>query len=99
MLLECHTAEEFAWAARTGAGVLGINNRNLDTLEIDLGTTASILGGYKGDGRVVISESGIDSPEQIRYLKKAGADAFLVGSSIMKSKDIKGLVSSLVSAI
>jgi indole-3-glycerol phosphate synthase len=46
-----------------------------------------------------VSESGIESPKDIQFLKKCGADAFLVGSSIMKSKDIKGLVSELVLAI
>lgn len=99
VLAESHTKAEFIAAAKTGADILGINNRNLDTLDIDLGTTESILSGYRGDGRPVISESGIETPEHIRYLHRAGANAFLVGSSIMKSKDIKGLVSSLVLAI
>src|SRR5579883_3082451 len=91
--------DEFVEASKTKADILGINNRNLDTLEINLGTTEAILRGHEGDGRTVISESGIETPDHIRYLSKAGADAFLVGSSIMKSKDIKGLVSSLVLAI
>ncbi len=99
VLLESHTKDEFAEASKTKADILGINNRNLDTLEINLGTTEAILRGHEGDGRTVISESGIETPDHIRYLSKAGADAFLVGSSIMKSKDIKGLVSSLVLAI
>ena len=99
VLLESHTEQEFLTSAKTQADLLGINNRNLDTLEIDLRTTERILKGKKKDNRLIISESGIESQQDIQFLRKCGADAFLVGSSIMKSKDIKGLVSSLVLAI
>ena len=98
VLLESHTKKEFSDSAKTQADILGINNRNLDTLEIDLGTTKSILKD-RDEKRIVISESGVESPKDIQFLDKCGADAFLVGSSIMKSKDIKGLVSELVLAI
>jgi indole-3-glycerol phosphate synthase len=98
VLLESHTKEEFINSTKTQADILGINNRNLDTLEIDLGTTQSILKD-KGEKRIIVSESGIESQKNIQFLHKCGADAFLVGSSIMKSKDIKGLVSELVLAI
>lgn len=98
VLLESHTKKEFSDSAKTQADILGINNRNLDTLEIDLETTKSILKD-RDEKRIVISESGIESPKDIQFLKKCGADAFLVGSSIMKSKDIKGLVSELVLSI
>ena len=99
VLIESHTKNEFLDSARTHADLLGINNRNLDTLEIDLKTTESILKDRRSDDRVIISESGIETPHDIRFLSQYGANAFLVGSSIMKSKDIKGLVSSLVLAI
>ena len=98
VLLEAHTKKEFSDSAKTQADILGINNRNLDTLVISLDTTQSILKD-KNEKRIVISESGIESPKDIQFLNKCGADAFLVGSSIMKSKDIKGLVSELVLAI
>ena len=98
VLLEAHTKTEFANSAKTQADILGINNRNLDTLEIDLNTTKTILDNITKD-RITISESGIESPEDIQFLRKCGADAFLVGSSIMKSKDIKGTVSRLVASI
>ena len=98
VLLESHTKKEFLDSAKTQADILGINNRNLDTLEISLDTTKSILKD-KNEKRIVISESGVESPKDIQFLRKCGADAFLVGSSIMKSKDIKGLVSELVLAI
>lgn len=98
VLVESHTRKEFTDSVKTKADILGINNRNLDTLEIDLHTTQSILKD-RNERRIIISESGIESPKDIQFLNRCGADAFLVGSSIMKSKDIKGLVSELVSAI
>ncbi|MDE1842420.1 MAG: indole-3-glycerol-phosphate synthase [Thaumarchaeota archaeon] len=98
VLLESHTRQEFADSTKTSADILGINNRNLDTLEIDLAITQSILKD-RNEKRIIVSESGIEFPKDIQFLKKCGADAFLVGSSIMKSKDIKGLVSELVLAI
>ena len=98
VLLESHTKKEFIDSTKTQADILGINNRNLDTLEIDLGTTETILKD-RDEKRIIISESGVELPKDIQFLRKCGADAFLVGSSIMKSKDIKGLVSELVLAI
>lgn len=98
VLLESHTKKEFSDSTKTHADILGINNRNLDTLEISLDTTKTILE-KRDEKRIIISESGIESPRDIQFLRKCGADAFLVGSSIMKSRDIKGLVSELVLAI
>lgn len=98
VLLETHTKEEFTNSLKTEADLIGINNRNLDTLEIDIDTTKKLLEGYKGD-RIIVSESGIEKPEDIVFLKKCGADAFLVGSSIMKSSNIETMVRSLVNAV
>jgi len=97
VLLEVHTKEEFQNALKTEADIIGINNRNLDTLEIDLKTTEVVLEGYK-KSRIILSESGIDTAEDIQYLKKCGADAFLIGSSIMKSNNIEEQVKKLVNA-
>ena len=98
VLLESHTKKEFVNSTKTDADLLGINNRNLDTLEIDLDTTKKILND-RNESRIILSESGIESPNDIRFLHKCGADAFLVGSSVMKSRDIKGYVKKLVLAI
>lgn len=98
VLLESHTKKEFANSVQTNADLLGINNRNLDTLAIDLKTTKNILKDRKED-RIILSESGIESPKDIKFLRGCGADAFLVGSSIMKSKDINGHIKKLVLAI
>lgn len=98
VLLESHTKKEFINSTKTNADLLGINNRNLDTLEINLETTKKILKD-RDESRIILSESGIESAKDIRFLHDCGADAFLVGSSIMKSKDIKEHVKKLVLAI
>jgi len=97
ILLEVHTKDEFTNALKTKADIIGINNRNLDTLEIDLKTTQLVLDGYE-KSRIILSESGINTVEDIQYLKKSGADAFLIGSSIMKSDNIEEQVKKLVNA-
>ena len=98
VLLEVHTKSEFENAIRTDADLIGINNRNLDTLELDINTTKWILD-KKPKSKVIVSESGIETPEHIRFLKKCGADAFLIGTSIMKSANIEEEVRKLVNAI
>ncbi len=97
ILLEVHTKKEFNNALKTEADIIGINNRDLDTLEIDLKTTERVLEGYE-KSRIIISESGVNTTEDIQYLKKCGADAFLIGSSIMKSGNIEEQVKKLVNA-
>lgn len=98
VLVEVHTKSEFKNALKTEADLIGINNRNLDTLEINLETTKNILDGFE-KSRPILSESGINSPEDIQLLKKYGADAFLVGSSLMKSDNIEENVKKLANAI
>ncbi len=67
VLLEVHTKEEFENALKTEADLIGINNRNLDTLEIDLKTTENVLEGFE-KSRPILSESGIETPDQ--YFQK-----------------------------
>jgi indole-3-glycerol phosphate synthase len=98
VLVEAHTAKEFENACNTNADIVGINNRNLDTLKIDLNITKDILE-ESNHSKIIISESGIKSQEDIQFLHKCGADAYLVGSSIMKTDDIQQTVQNLVNAI
>ena len=98
ILLESHTKPEFENALKTDADIVGINNRNLDTLEIDLYTTKKLLENFQ-KSKIIISESGIKSTDDIKFLHDCGADAFLIGTSIMKSSDIQKTVSQLVNAI
>jgi indole-3-glycerol phosphate synthase len=98
VLVEAHTKSEFVNSLRTRADLVGINNRNLDTLQIDINTTKSLLEGFD-HSRIIVSESGIETPQDIQFLKQCGAGAFLIGSSIMKSENIKENVNRLVNAI
>ena len=98
VLIEAHTKEEFSNSCNTDADLIGINNRNLDTLKVDLNATKEILENTEKT-KLVISESGISSPDDIRFLHKCGADAYLVGTTIMKTDDIMQTVKNLVNAI
>jgi indole-3-glycerol phosphate synthase len=97
VLLETHTEEEFKQAMDGDADLIGINNRNLDTMNIDIRTTEKLLKTCTKK-KPVISESGISEPDQIRYLKSVSADAFLIGTSIMRSSNIKEKVRELINA-
>jgi len=98
ILLESHTKTEFDHAMKTNADIIGINNRNLNTLEINLETTKQILENSQ-KSKIILSESGINSSDDVKFLRDCGADAFLIGTSIMKSSDIQNSVSKLVNAI
>ncbi|MEM4246637.1 MAG: hypothetical protein QW390_05020, partial [Candidatus Bathyarchaeia archaeon] len=98
VLLEAHTAVEFHRALASEADLVGINNRDLGTMKVDLDTTRRILSEKLSPDRIVVSESGINSLADIRALKKAGAKAFLVGTAIMSATDIARKVKELVEA-
>lgn len=98
VLLEVHNKEEFEKAIQSEADVVGINNRNLETFSVDLLTTKTILQSSDKNNKIIISESGINTTEDIRFLRKSGANAFLVGTSVMKNKDISSKVKELVEA-
>ncbi len=99
VLLEAHTATEFAAALATEADAVGINNRDLRTFTVDLTTTPRLLQGASPTGKVVVSESGIQTAADVRVLHASGAHAFLVGSAIMDVEDMEGKVRELVMAI
>ncbi len=96
VLLETHSEEEFASALKTGADLIGINNRDLKTLQIDMRTTGRILEKFDPDRKVVVSESGIKTTDDIKLLKKCRAQAFLIGSSIMMASDVEKKVKEFV---
>lgn len=70
--------------------IIGINNRNLDNLKIDLNITKNILSKVDKLDNIILSESGIYNKSDILFLKNSGADAFLVGSSLMENLDNLG---------
>ena len=98
VLLETHNESEFRSAITTDADLIGINNRNLATLKVDLNVTRLILKNNYDSGRIVVSESGVNTPEDLRFLRKSGAQAFLIGSAIMRSGNIEEKVKELVKA-
>ena len=86
-LVEVHDEAELDTALDLGADLVGINNRNLRTLETDLATTERLAPRIP-DGVVIVTESGIFDPSDVARLSEAGADAFLVGESLMRARDV-----------
>jgi indole-3-glycerol phosphate synthase len=99
VLLETHTAEEFKAAVGTHADLIGINNRNLATLKVDLNVTKQILEQNGAEGKIIVSESGVSTPADLRFLRLYGAQAFLVGSSVMLADNVEEKVKELVAAL
>src|SRR3989442_53986 len=85
-LVEVHTPDEVAVAVDAGADLIGINNRDLETLRVDLETTVR-LRPLVPPGIVVVSESGFATRSQVEKVERAGVDAVLVGTSLMASAD------------
>lgn len=81
-LVEVHTPDEADGALATQATLIGVNNRNLSTFAIDRSTTRLLSGRVREDERLVVSESGMRSADDVREMKPY-CDAFLIGSSIM----------------
>ncbi len=95
VLLEVHDKDEFSRATIGDADLVGINNRNLATLQVDLNTTKRVLENRGSSGKLIVSESGIHSPDDIRFLRGYGADAFLVGTAVMSERDVESKVRQL----
>jgi indole-3-glycerol phosphate synthase len=98
VLLETHTETEFCSAVKTGADLIGINNRDLVTLKVDLAVTKKILSKNDPSGKLVITESGINTLADVLSLRRTGARAFLIGSAIMASDNIEEKVKEFVNA-
>ncbi len=88
-LVETHSKKEIFRALEAGADIIGINNRDLKSFETNIKTTLK-LRKHIPKGVLVISESGIDTVDDIKKLKEANIDAVLVGESFMRSGDIAG---------
>ncbi len=86
VLIEIHDAAELEIALTQPASLIGINNRNLRTFETRLETTLELLPRIP-DGRVLVTESGIAGPEDVRRMRAAGISAFLVGEAFMRAQD------------
>jgi len=95
VLVEVHTREELDRALDLGATLIGINNRNLATFEVDLAMTEE-LSEEVPEGVILVSESGLKTQADTRRVHAAGCQAILVGESLMRTGDIAGQVRELL---
>ena len=95
VLAEVHTRKEVEQVLMAERCIIGINNRNLETFETDLNVTFSLIKEIPDD-RLVVSESAIGTREDVERLLEAGADALLVGESLLVAKDIGAKMKELM---
>jgi indole-3-glycerol phosphate synthase len=94
-LVEVHDESELEVALEMGAEIIGINNRDLRTFVTDLSVTDR-LAGKAPSGKIVVSESGINNPEDISRVQAAGAHAALIGEALITSEDIGQKLAGLI---
>ena len=98
VLVEVHDATELSRATALGAQLVGINTRNLRTFETDLAVSEYLLPHVAADA-IAVSESGLQGPQDILRLHKAGARGFLVGEALMRSDDPAAALRALKNAV
>ncbi len=86
VLMEVHDRDEMARAIQTGARLIGVNNRNLRTFEVSLQNTLDMLD-LLPDDRVLVTESGIHAPEDVKLMRDHNVNAFLVGEAFMRAEE------------
>ncbi|GBF80348.1 indole-3-glycerol phosphate synthase TrpC [Aphanothece sacrum] len=101
-LIEVHSLTELDRVlAIEGVSLIGINNRNLETFEVDLNTTTQLLASRRDKiealGIVMISESGLHTPDDLQKVYQAGAKGVLIGESLVKQPDPAGAIAALFS--
>ena len=94
-LVEVHSEQELEMALKADAKIIGINNRSLRTFKVDLNTTFRIIKEIP-DGKIVVSESGIYSRDDIKKLAAAGVNAALVGEAIITSGNVSKKIKELI---
>jgi indole-3-glycerol phosphate synthase len=98
VLLEAHSENEFQAAVKSDADLVGINNRDLKTLKVDIRITERILKRCVTREKIVVSESGMTTPKDLLFLRDCGAQAFLIGSAIMMADNIEKKVKEFAAA-
>ena len=94
-LVEVHSAEELRNALSVGAGVIGINHRDLSTFQIQPTLTEELVPMIPA-GKVIVAESGLQSPEDVRRMKSLGVHAVLIGEALMTAPDPAAKVKELL---
>jgi indole-3-glycerol phosphate synthase len=89
--VETHDAKEIETALRSGAKIIGVNNRNLKDFSVDTGNSKSLRELVPKEA-VFVSESGIQTPDDTRALREAGVDAVLIGEALMRAEKKKEML-------
>lgn len=93
-LTETHNEEEISMAVKTGAKIIGVNNRNLKDFSVDFSNAERLRDSIPSD-RIYVAESGVKSPDDAKILKKIGADAVLIGEALMRAVDKTAMLKAL----
>jgi indole-3-glycerol phosphate synthase len=96
-LVEVHTSEEMKRAVASGATLIGVNNRDLRTFEVSLQTSLSLAHEAPSDA-LLISESGLRAPDDLRRLREAGYHGFLIGETLMRAENPEDALRNFVGA-
>jgi indole-3-glycerol phosphate synthase len=95
VLVEVHDGAEVDRALKIESDLIGVNNRNLKTLSVDLKTTEELAPKVPKD-RLLVAESGLGSPADLARMAKVGARAFLIGESFMRKPDVEAAVREIL---
>lgn len=95
VLIEVHASDELERALRLQSSLIGINNRDLKTLTVDLAVTEQ-LSPMLPEGRLAVSESGLHTPDDLERMARAGARCFLIGESLMRHDDVESATRDLL---
>ncbi len=93
-LVEIHDRTDLTKAIAAGADIIGINHRNLQSFEMDMGLSERLIG-LIPNGKVIVAESGLSEHSQLKELHRIGVDAFLIGEHFMRQEDLAGAVASI----
>lgn len=96
VLIEVHDDDELDRALKLKSPLVGVNNRNLKTLEVDIARSEAMLSRFPSD-RIAVAESGLYTPDDLARMEAAGASCFLVGESLMRQEDVEAATRELLS--
>ncbi|MEQ8604046.1 MAG: indole-3-glycerol phosphate synthase TrpC [Marivibrio sp.] len=96
VLVEVHDADELSRALRLASPLIGVNNRNLKTLEVSLETGAALIPQI-GPERTAVAESGLYAPADLKRMAECGAQCFLIGESLMRQDDVAAATRAILS--